>query len=431
MNKINVLQVCNQIGIGGTEKTLQIFTEYLNKDIFNTYVCGIFDGGIREKILREKGFKTYVVYGDREKLFQLLKDKKVDIVHVHRSGKSEGFVLETAKKAGVPVIVETNVFGLYDNSETEKMIDIHLLVSKTISLKYIKNAGISLNEFLNKCRVMYNPVSLEEFEKYKPSEEQIWQLKSEIGIDKNIPLICRVGRPDIAKWSSFLVDIMSYLVKKLPEVKVLIVGGIPEQIKRKLEKLKLEKKFIDVGFVSEDKMVQIYYSIDILAHCSRIGESFGYTIAEAMAAGKPVVVNSSPWADNAQIELVDNGKTGFVANTPRTYADAIVYLIENRKEAKKMGLVGLEKAKRQYEARRITRMLEKIYLELLTKKGGNIDKDLIDNYENVQFFPTDYDILNYPIEYNKRLADCFGKPYLIERLKFELKHSTKGLLNII
>jgi len=44
MKKINILQVCNQLGIGGTERALQTFTEYLNKDIFEIYVCGIFEG---------------------------------------------------------------------------------------------------------------------------------------------------------------------------------------------------------------------------------------------------------------------------------------------------------------------------------------------------------------------------------------------------
>ena len=76
MKKINILQVCNQLGIGGTERALQTFTEYLNKDIFETYVCGIFEGGVRERKLREEGFETYVVQGDRKKFFQLLRDKK-------------------------------------------------------------------------------------------------------------------------------------------------------------------------------------------------------------------------------------------------------------------------------------------------------------------------------------------------------------------
>jgi len=261
MNKINVLQVSNGLGIGGTEKALETFAENLNKDLFNTYVCGIFEGGVRDELMRESGLQTSIVFGEKEKLFQLIKDKKIDIVHIHRSGKSEGFVIQTAKKAGVPVIVETNVFGLYDNGKTEKMIDIHLLVSKTASLKYIQNACISPNGFLNKRRVMYNPINLENFERLKPSEEQIRQFKSELGIDKDTPLICRVGRPDITKWSRFSIDMMSYLVKKIPEVKFLIVGGTSEEVRLKVKKLRLEENFVDIGFVSEEKLILIYYSI--------------------------------------------------------------------------------------------------------------------------------------------------------------------------
>jgi len=435
VNKINVMQVSNQLSIGGTEKALQILTEHINKDIFNVYVCGVFSGGVREKILREKGFETYVINGDPIKFFQLLKKKNIHIVHVHRSGKSEGFIIQVAKKAGVPIIVETNVFGLYDNSEAGKMIDIHLLISKTTALKYIQNAKISLNEFLNKGTVLYYPVDWQKFIINRPSETQIYQFKSELGIDKNTPLICRVGRNDLGKWNEFLVDVMKHLTKKIPEIKILIVGGIPEPIKRKIQKLRLEEKFIDIGpILQEEKLILIYYSIDILTHSSRIGESFGYTIAEAMAAGKPVVVNSTPWADNAQIELVDNGKTGLIANTPRTYAEAITYLIEHKKEAKRMGLAGQEKVKKEYDARKITSCLEKIYLNLLLKKNvTKIDKiaDLINNYEKSQYCLTDNDILNYITEYNSRLNNYFGKLSLIEYIKFNLKYLKEKTKNIL
>lgn len=36
--KINVLKVINQLGLGGTEKNVQIFVKYLNKEIFNVPV---------------------------------------------------------------------------------------------------------------------------------------------------------------------------------------------------------------------------------------------------------------------------------------------------------------------------------------------------------------------------------------------------------
>ncbi len=427
---MNIMQICNQLEVGGTERVLEIITRFLNKDIFNVYVCGI-QGGIREKMLREDGFDVYIVDANYENLVQLMKDKRIDIVHIHRSGENEPLPIKAAKKANVPAIIETNVFGKYDNSEAGKLIDFHLQISKTASLRYVQNAGTSINRFLNKCRVLYNPVNLEEFDKYRASEKQMWRFKSETGVDKNTPLICRVGRPDINKWDSFLVDMMAYLVRKVPDVRFLIVGGLPRLVRRKIEKLGLEENFIETGFASEDKLIVIYCSIDLLAHSSRIGESFGYTIAEAMAAGKPVVVNSTPWADNAQIELVDNGKTGFVMNTPKTYAGAVAWLIENKKEAKKMGLAGRKKVEREYDARKITKMLERLYIELLIEKGVSVGQDLINKYKEIQYFPTDSDILNYPKEYKKRLNNRYGESSSIEELRFKFKWLLMRVKNLL
>lgn len=429
MNKINILQMANSLGIGGTEKCLETFTRFLNKDIFNVCVCGL-QGGIREQLLRKDGFDVRIVGDNYESLTRLIREKEIHISHIHRSGQSEPLTMNAVKKANVPVVLETNVFGLYDDSESGKLIDAHLLISKTVGLRYAKKAGISPDRFLRKCRVIYYPVDLGEFKEHGVSDKQISKFKLDIGVERNTPLICRVGRPDLAKWDTFPVDMMACLARKLPEARYLIVGGIPREIKRKIGKLGLKENFIETSFAIKEKLVQIYCSIDVLAHSSKIGESFGYTIAEAMSAGKPVVVNSTPWADNAQVELVDNQKTGFVTKTPRTFAAAVAYLIENRKEAKKMGIAGRQKVEREYEARKTTKILEKIYLELLRKKGVTVRQDLIKEYEDVQYFPSDCDILNYPTEYKKRLNNCFGESYSIEKLKFRSKWAKECLRNL-
>jgi hypothetical protein len=51
---------------------------------------------------------------------------------------------------------------------------------------------------------------------------------------------------------------------------------------------------------------------DVMLHYARYGESFGYALAEAALAGLPVIVQSTPWGDNAQAELIRDGETGFV-----------------------------------------------------------------------------------------------------------------------
>ena len=423
MNKINVLQIADRLGIGGSEKVLQTFTECLDKSFFDVSVCGIFDGGVRAENLNAYGIQTHIVHNQMDELAKLMRDKRIHIVHMHRSGGEQPFAIHAARKAGVPVIIETNVFGLHDHSETGRSIDMHLLISKTVALKYLQNAGISMVDFVKNNRVLYNPVDVKKFQRYGgQTEKESDQFRSIIGIEKNVPIIARVGRPDITKWSRFSIDMLTHLIRKLPEAKYLIIGGIPAQIKKKIEKSHIRKNIVDIGFLSEKDLITAYHTIDILAHSSWIGESFGLTIAEAMASGKTVVVNSTPWADNAQIELVDNGVTGFVANTPRTYADAIAYLIENKKEAALMGVAAYAKVTKEYEAKKITNVLEKTYVELLEKKSRNVYQAIIKKYENVDYYPTDIELLNYSKEYKERLLNQFGRPTFSEKLSLELNY---------
>lgn len=76
MKKINVLQVCSYLGLGGIEKSLQIITKYLDKNIFNVSVCVLVPGGIREKAIKEMGVRVYNADKSPEKFVKLIKDKK-------------------------------------------------------------------------------------------------------------------------------------------------------------------------------------------------------------------------------------------------------------------------------------------------------------------------------------------------------------------
>ena len=116
----------------------------------------------------------------------------------------------------------------------------------------------------------------------------------------------------------------------------------------------------------DEELAAFFSGIGLLAHANDTGESFGMAIAEAMASGLPVVTHPAAGnRDNAQLELVEHGVTGLVANTVEEYAGAMVWLWRNPDEARRMGLAGRDKASRLYRAQEIARQLGGIYNELL------------------------------------------------------------------
>jgi glycosyltransferase involved in cell wall biosynthesis len=420
MQKIRVLTFIDRLGVGASY--VQLYSQYMNKNYFDVTACGMFDSDINEEILRNQGIKPEVLHGDFSRLEKLFKE--VDIFHFTEFYSHNCKIARMAVEAGVPVLIERNIFGYLMPQDVEKHIDLHLLVSKDVAWTYMRRAKMSVDDFLVKNAVLYEPIGVEGFEKNRPSEKEVSNFRSSLGIDDDATLVCRVGRPDIAKWSPFVIQMLWYLVRKIP-AKLLIVGGTPGWVSEKVRKYHLEKNVIDFGVASEEELVKIYYSIDVLTHCSRIGESFGRTIGEAMAAKKPVVVNSTPWLDNAQIELVDNGITGFVANTPETSAEAVAFLTGHPHDRLEMGFQGYRKAKAHYDPRSNIKALEKYYVELLERKKMLNNKELLSEYKTVPYFPSNYDVRKYPIEYQKRLKNYFDDPSLLQRSWIKFKQYTQ------
>jgi len=264
--------------------------------------------------------------------------------------------------------------------------------------------------------VAYLPIDVDEIDDFRISKDEILQRRKKLGIGPNDLVLGRIGRSDLGKWSDTLIGMMPHLIKKVPNVKFLIMGA-PEVKKEEIKKSRLNKHFIFLKADPSDRsVIEFLCLIDIFAYSSIGGESFGRSIAEAMACKKPVVVDSTPLVDNAQIELVDNGNTGFVVYSPKAFAGAIAYLASNRDMAKRMGLAGYAKVKKEYEAKKSTRILEKRILKLLQARGVEVPKKILKRYEKIHYFPSREEIDNFGFEYERRLKDCFGKPDLIKIL---------------
>jgi hypothetical protein len=99
-----------------------------------------------------------------------------------------------------------------------------------------------------------------------------------------------------------------------------------------------------------------------------VGESFGYTLAEAMAWGLPVLVDSTPWADNAQIELVGHEAQGLIAGRPAAFSAALLRLAQGQALRQRLGRLARAEAAR-FEVGALTRSLEGVYARALLLQG--------------------------------------------------------------
>jgi glycosyltransferase involved in cell wall biosynthesis len=345
MKMIRVLQVCNQLGLGGTEKTLQIFCKYLDRSRFEVFACGRLAGGVRVKELQNLGIQ--VVQGPVD-LIGLCRDMQIDICHVHRGGDYEPGSLPN-KQNGLPRLVETNIFNAFDRKQSDA-IDCHVFVSEFSRNRYFRQYG---SHPQGHYEVIYNPVDFEEF----PLSQK--------------KFTCTVGqcaRPDEQKWHPVVIDSLPRIFRKVSGARANF-KGLPERLEDRLSHLRMDGR-VQLFPPSLD-MSDFYQRLDVFTHASRVGESFGCAIAEAMANRVPVVTLQTPQRkkSNAQAELVENKVTGFVCRWQWQYAGAVIELLQNHELREKFAKAGYEKAREQFDAARVTRKLENLYVELMDRPG--------------------------------------------------------------
>lgn len=425
MEKIRVAYLVNQLAFGGTEKAVQLLAQNLDRSLFEPLVCGIYSGGYRDEILRKSGIGVFVAEGSFAKLRKFLEESRVDIAHVHRAGGREPMPIEAASEAGAKIILETNHFGDADFSESGRKLDFHIMISKFVAYRYMQKKRLSPDEFLRNATVIYNPVEINMIDSPRFSRQEIQNIREDLGIQDDY-VIGRVGRAE-AKWNDFPLEVASYLAKKQMRFTYLIVGGLPENIERGIRRRGLSRIFLDIGKVTDEELSKVYYVLDVLAHTSKRGETFGYTLAEAMAAERPVVVQSTPYADNAQLELVDNGYNGFVANTPPTYAEAIRELLINQELRDRMGKASGLRAREMFDSSKVTRAYERVYLHLLSRKYPN--SEFVSAAEKLEdeIAKQKEDLKEYPSQYTAKLVNLFRQPRTLDRILTDLKYGNTYL----
>lgn len=411
MDVTRVLHLTERLDFAGAGANLPLYLKFANHDLFDVTMGSFFESDQRRKeILEGGGIRTHDFYGEMENLAKYLEQQGVDILHISGGELPGGHLkpfAKTAKKSKVKVVTHLNFFAHGDGDG----LDLTFLQNKTMAWKYMRKNGITPERFWERCRILPVPVDVERIDALRPSEHEILRIKDKLGIADS-PTICRLGRPDPFKWSYFLLYAFRLLRVKVSGAKLVIIGGIPNNVRKKIDSLGLSSHVVDVGEVSDDEVIRTLHSIDILAHSSRIGESFSAAIAQAMAYRKPVVVNSTPWADNGQLEQIDKWADGLLATTAEEYADCCAKLLKDPFMRKRMGDNGYTKIRLAHSARVATRMLEKFYVDALVKKGF-IYSDSV-----ARVTPPD-ELSSWPIEYRWRLKES---GYTVNRISGKLLH---------
>ncbi len=145
--------------------------------------------------------------------------------------------------------------------------------------------------------------------------------------------------------------------------KFILAGDGPEMsnVKKMIYAMHL-KSYIELpGFVAGEQKYNIFKNSDIFVFPTSHGEGFPTVIAEAMAAGLPIIATPV----GAIPEVVETGVNGIIISKPdpREIADAIICLIRNLRLRKQMGNMNQEKAL-NYDVSFFVKQLLNLYLHI-------------------------------------------------------------------
>jgi len=283
-----------------------------------------------------------------------MKNKRFDIVHCHGLFPSIWGRL-AALLSGVPVRI-AHCQNLYYGMGAWTRMKLLLLSNFTTRLIAVSGAVkrclveyIGINRL--KIEIIYNCSKKFEMPPLKAMESA----RAELGIKNGDFVVGSIGRLEEHKGYSYLLDAVARIKDGMPNLKCLIVGDgkAADALKQKAGESHIDDI---VKFSGSRNDTELMLSImDIFVLPSTIREGLPLTLAEAAAAGLPMIatcIGGNP-------EIVLNGKNGFIIEPKDAGALAakIRHLADNPADREKMGSESLRIWKENFT---LEEMLSKI-----------------------------------------------------------------------
>jgi glycosyltransferase involved in cell wall biosynthesis len=166
---------------------------------------------------------------------------------------------------------------------------------------------------------------------------------------------------------AFLLDVWREVVRQAPGATLLIVGSGPceNALRRQAAALALTGSVAFGGRVAEADKVRCYNLADVFVSVSAL-EGFGFTVAEAMSCGLPVVVSAS----GALPELVGDEPGGAVCNLqePHAFVNALVGLLSSAERRRQAGQRNRRRIDTAFRWDRAATRVQEIYADQVARR---------------------------------------------------------------
>jgi len=223
-----------------------------------------------------------------------------------------------------------------------------IVISKAVKSQFPRSRRIHL---------IYNPINIEIF---RPSRST--------NVQRNGIIVGSIGRITELKQYEILLQAIPIVLQQIPDIRVWIVGWAPPRHEKYLDYLKNLAERLSIGdktvfWGARQDIPYLLQQFDVYVHTSNHREAFGRTVAEAMAAGKPVVATAA----GGVREIVQDSVTGFLIppRNPKILGCYLLRLLQDKELAAKMGYAGKKRVSELFNVEKHVNMICLLYLRIL------------------------------------------------------------------
>lgn len=276
------------------------------------------------------------------RLLEVARNVQPHIIHAHSPVLNALPALKVGRQLNIPVVYEVRAFwedAAVDHGTTAEG-SLRYRATRALETRALQQAAhvFTICEGLRgdmvkrgirseKITVIPNAVDIESFNVGGQADEA---LKTELGL-AGCTVVGFIGSFYAYEGLDLLLDALPQVIASLPDVRVLLVGGGPQDaaLKAQVARLKLTSHVVFTGRVPHSEVQRYYDLVDVLAyprHSMRLTELVTpLKPLEAMAQGRLLVASDV----GGHKELIRHGHTGmlFKAGSASSLADTLLQVI--------------------------------------------------------------------------------------------------------
>ena len=300
-----------------------------------------------------------------KRLIQILENERAQLLHIY-FGHIAVHLIPLIRSWGKPTVVSFHGADVMVDLEkpafrsaTKEMLDaVRLVLVRSESLG---RALVEMGCAMEKIRIARTGIPVDEI----PFRARVWPVDGAWNFLQACRLIPKKGlQTSMRAFAAF--------AEKFPKSTFTIAGEGPlrNELKTQAHEFSISDKVSFPGFLSHDRLRELFYSSHIFLHPSETGtdgnqEGVPNSMLEAMASGLPVFATSHGGIP----EAITNGESGILVSEKddRALGRALFEAVENPDALSMIAQRGAENVREKFAQKIQTQRLEDYYLEAISR----------------------------------------------------------------